>query len=82
MYASTIASGRLRPSAEVATAREIAEAMDCAFLDLYESWAALCGAGCDAATAFGLMADSLHPSQLGHDEIAARVRQIVLGTGD
>ena len=65
-----------------ATAREIAEAMDCAFLDLYESWAALAGAGSDAATAFGLMADSLHPSQLGHDEIAACVGRIVLAAGD
>ena len=52
------------------------------FLDLYESWAALAGAGSNAATAFGLMADSLHPSQFGHDEIAACVGRIVLAAGD
>jgi hypothetical protein len=62
-----------------AIAEEVAETMDCAYLDLFCAWASIAGPGWDSANAFGLMHDRLHPSQLGHDSIATRV-QIALET--
>jgi hypothetical protein len=53
--------------------KAVATGMGCIVLDLYEDWAQRFGPGWDAAYAAGLMSDGLHPSQLGHDEIAARV---------
>lgn len=54
-------------------ARETAAATGCAFLDLYEVWTHIAGPGWQVAYDHGLMADTLHPSQRGHDEIAKRV---------
>ena len=56
-----------------AVAKDVANSTGCAFLDLYEVWTDLAGPGWEAACAHGLMADTLHPSQRGHDEIARRV---------
>ena len=53
--------------------RDIAETTGCAYLDLFTAWAELTGGGWDAADAFGLMHDRFHPSQRGHDDIAAHV---------
>jgi hypothetical protein len=53
--------------------RDLAAARGCAFVDLYDAWSATIGAGWDAAYAAGFMVDGLHPTQLGHDDIAARV---------
>ncbi len=61
-----------------AMTKAVADSTGCAFLDLYDAWASTVGAGWDAAWAAGLMHDSLHPTQLGHDDIAARV-QVALG---
>jgi lysophospholipase L1-like esterase len=55
----------------------VAQAMDCAYLDLYAAWSDLAGAGWDAAYAHGLMADELHPSPRGHDDIAVRVEAVL-----
>jgi lysophospholipase L1-like esterase len=80
----TSAAGELaiegRRDAEIQAAyraitRELAATRGCAFVDLYEAWSATVGPGWDAAYAAGLMVDGLHPSQLGHDDIAARVMQ-------
>jgi hypothetical protein len=62
-----------------AIAQEVAETMDCAYLDLFSAWASIAGPGWDSANSFGLMHDRLHPSQLGHDNIATRV-QVALET--
>ncbi len=62
-----------------AIAQEVAETMGCAYLDLFSAWASIAGPGWDSANSFGLMHDRLHPSQLGHDDIATRV-QIALET--
>ena len=73
--------GRRRTPAQQAAHRtitaEVAQATGCAFLDLYDAWAAIAGAGWDAANAHGFMADALHPSQLGHDDIATRVKAML-----
>jgi hypothetical protein len=53
--------------------RDLAATQGCAFVDLYDAWSATNGPGWDAAYAAGLMVDGLHPTQLGHDDIAARV---------
>jgi hypothetical protein len=53
--------------------RAIAERAGCAFIDLYDAWTSKVGPGWSAAYAAGLMFDGLHPSQLGHDDIASRV---------
>ncbi|HEY5076801.1 MAG TPA: hypothetical protein VIJ48_04800 [Acidimicrobiia bacterium] len=60
-----------------ATTEQVAISMDCAFLDLYAAWAGVAGAGWDAAYAHGFMSDALHPSQLGHDDIAQRVEDLL-----
>jgi lysophospholipase L1-like esterase len=60
-----------------AVTREVAATYGCALLDLYEEWGALAGVGFEAANAHGLMHDGLHPSQAGHDDIAARVAAIL-----
>jgi hypothetical protein len=73
--------GRRRTAAQQSDHRtitaEVAQAAGCAFLDLYDAWAAIAGAGWDAANAHGFMADALHPSQLGHDDIATRVKAML-----
>jgi lysophospholipase L1-like esterase len=56
-----------------AVAKQVAAETGCAFLDLHEAWIEMAGAGWEAAYAHGLMADTMHPSQRGHDEIARRV---------
>ncbi|MCU1354265.1 MAG: hypothetical protein JWM05_3474 [Acidimicrobiales bacterium] len=56
-----------------AVAKEVAAETGCAFLDLHEAWIDMAGAGWEASYAHGLMADTMHPSQRGHDEIARRV---------
>jgi hypothetical protein len=61
-----------------AITKVVADTTGCAFLDLYDAWASTVGAGWEAAWAAGLMHDGLHPTQLGHDDIAARV-QVALG---
>jgi hypothetical protein len=60
-----------------AVARAVAHDRHCAFLDLYEAWAADFGAGWDAARAAGLMQDPLHPTQRAHDDIAARIQDVI-----
>jgi hypothetical protein len=61
-----------------AFARSVAESMGCPVLDLHTAWQDRAGGGWDAAYGAGLMIDGLHPTQLGHDDIAQRV-QAVLG---
>jgi hypothetical protein len=63
-----------------AVTRDLAATRGCAFVDLYDAWSATVGPGWDAAYAAGLMVDGLHPTQRGHDDIAARVVD-VLGIG-
>lgn len=58
--------------------RSVAESMGCPVLDLHAGWQERAGGGWDAAYRAGLMTDGLHPTQLGHDDIAQRV-QAVLG---
>ncbi len=66
-----------------AVARRVAATSGCEFIDLYEAWAELVGPGFAAAQSAGLMLDRLHPSQLGHDDIATRVnRALGLGSGE
>jgi lysophospholipase L1-like esterase len=60
-----------------AATRRVAEERRCALIDLYDAWAAVAGSGWEAASAFGLMNDDLHPSQAGHDDIFARVRSLL-----
>jgi len=73
--------GRRRTPAQQSAHRtitaEVAQTTGCAFLDLYDAWAAIAGAGWDAANAQGFMADALHPSQLGHDDIVTRVKAML-----
>jgi lysophospholipase L1-like esterase len=56
-----------------AVTKEVAGSTGCMLLDLYDEWTSTVGAGWDAAWAAGFMHDSLHPTQLGHDDIATRV---------
>jgi hypothetical protein len=42
---------------------------------LHDVWKRQFGRGCDAAYAAGLMHDGRHPTQRGHDHIAASVRE-------
>jgi hypothetical protein len=60
-----------------AVTKEVAASTGCAFLDLHDAWTSSVGASWDAAWAAGLMHDSLHPTQLGHDDIATRVRAVL-----
>ncbi|MGO9876397.1 MAG: hypothetical protein ACLPVY_21695 [Acidimicrobiia bacterium] len=73
--------GRRRTPAQQSAHRtitaEVARATGCALLDLYDAWAGIAGTGWDAANAHGFMADALHPSQLGHDDIATRVKAML-----
>jgi lysophospholipase L1-like esterase len=57
-----------------AITKHIAASAGCALVDLYDAWAETAGTGWDAGYAGGLMQDGLHPTQLGHDLIAARVQ--------
>ncbi|MGO9876410.1 MAG: hypothetical protein ACLPVY_21760 [Acidimicrobiia bacterium] len=59
------------------TSEDVAFSTGCAFLDLYAEWGHGTEAGWDAAQARGFMADDLHPSQLGHDDIGRRVAAIL-----
>jgi hypothetical protein len=66
--------GRAEQAAYRAVTSEVAASTGCGHLDLYDEWGAITkGGGWEAAFEQGLMADALHPSQLGHDEIARRV---------
>jgi hypothetical protein len=58
-----------------AFAKAVAAAQRCAVVDLYDVWLRQFGRGWDAAYAAGLMHDGLHPTQRGHDHIAASVRE-------
>lgn len=62
------------------TSEEVAFSTGCAFLDLHAAWGHRSEAGCDVAQARGFMADDLHPSQLGHDDIGRRVTAILAKT--
>jgi hypothetical protein len=48
-----------------------------AVLDIYEDWAGVAGPGWEAASRHGLMADGMHPSQTGHNDIAERILALV-----
>jgi hypothetical protein len=48
-----------------------------AHIDLYEAYAAEGVTGYAAANADGLMFDTVHPSQIGHNEIGARVSRLI-----
>jgi lysophospholipase L1-like esterase len=63
------------------TSEDVAFSTGCAFLDLHAAWGHGTGSGWDAAQARGFMADDLHPSQLGHDDIGRRVTAILAATG-
>jgi lysophospholipase L1-like esterase len=58
-----------------AMTKDLAASLDCAFVDLYDAWSRTVGPGWEAAHAAGLMVDGLHPTQLGHDDIAVRVTE-------
>ena len=62
------------------TSEEVAFSTGCAFLDLYAEWGHGTEAGWDAAQARGFMADDLHPSQLGHDDIGRCVAAMLGNT--
>ena len=49
----------------------------CAVLDLYDAWAGAGDTGWAAANAGGLQFDALHPSALGHQDIAGRVWRLL-----
>ena len=60
-----------------AITEHVAGTVGCALIDLYDAWAQTAGAGWDACYAAGLMQDGLHPTQLGHDDIARRVQSVL-----
>ena len=60
-----------------ATTESVAATQQCGHLDLYDAWSAAGDTGYAAANADGLMLDGLHPSQLGHNDIAARVWRLL-----
>jgi len=55
-----------------AATRSVAANNGCALLDLYDAWAAAGAVGYAGANAAGFLVDAYHPSQLGHNDIAAR----------
>ena len=57
--------------------RDVANDRRCALLDLYAAYAAAGATGWSAANRVGLMLDGLHPSQIGHDDIAGRVWRLL-----
>ena len=59
------------------TTTSVATAYSCAVLDLYVAYAAAGAEGWAAANRAGLMLDNLHPSQLGHNDISARVWRLL-----
>jgi lysophospholipase L1-like esterase len=59
------------------TTVSVTNAYRCALLDLYAAYAAAGSTGWAATNAAGLMLDGLHPSQLGHTDIAARVWRLL-----
>jgi lysophospholipase L1-like esterase len=73
--------GGMRDAAIQAAYRDVTRAVAAEFgspvLDLYEQWAEELGPGWDAAYEAGLMFDGLHPTQLGNDDIARRVRAVL-----
>ncbi len=58
-----------------AFAKAVAAAKGCALVDLHDVWTREVGGGWDGAYAAGLMHDGLHPTQRGHDHIAASVKE-------
>jgi len=56
-------------------AKAVAAAKGCAVVDLHDLWTRQFGPGWDGAYAAGLMHDGLHPTQRGHDHIAASVKE-------
>ncbi len=57
----------------------VAASTGSAVLNIYDAWAAAGDTGFAASNTDGLMNDDLHPSQLGHIDIAGRITRI-LGT--
>ena len=55
-----------------AATKAVAATHGCGLLDLYDAYGAAGDTGWQAANNDGLMYDSLHPSQRGHDDISAR----------
>jgi hypothetical protein len=60
-----------------AATRSVAQSAGCALLDLYEAWSDAGDVGYAGASAAGLMNGTLHPSQLGNNDIAARVWRLL-----
>ena len=60
-----------------AATESVAVAQGCGVLDLYDAWAGAGDTGWAAAKADGLMADGLHPSALGHQDIAGRIWRLL-----
>ena len=59
------------------TTATVAASQHCGLLDLYDAWSVAGDTGWAAANADGLMYDGLHPSQPGHNDIAARVWRLL-----
>jgi hypothetical protein len=57
--------------------KAVAAAKGCALLDLHGIWTQKAGEDWDAAYAAGFMHDALHPTQAGHDLIAASVLDVL-----
>jgi len=57
--------------------RSVVNDRKCALLYLYAAYAAAGATGWSAANGAGLMLDDLHPSQIGHDDIAGRVWRLL-----
>ncbi len=53
--------------------RDVVNARRCALLDIYNAYAGAGATGWQNAKNAGLMLDEIHPSQIGHVDIAARV---------
>jgi hypothetical protein len=66
-----------RQSAYRSTTASLAAARSCALLDLYQAYASAGATGWAEANAVGLMLDAAHPSQLGHNDISARVWRLL-----
>ena len=72
---ATVSETDIRPLVDAAVAKAVAAAKGCALVDLHDLWAHQFGPGWDAAYAAGLMHDGLHPTQRGHDHIAAALKE-------
>jgi lysophospholipase L1-like esterase len=72
--------GGSSPSAQSnyrATTASLAAAKNCGLLDLYQAYASAGATGYAQANGVGLMYDGAHPSQLGHNDISARVWRLL-----